>query len=159
MMQRNDEQGHRSRKLIQRVPQPRDLLVVQEAYSVLSNRPRFAESTGAILSIGEKFTVNPATGSGGLSIPLPLSHGRAGFTPDLTLAYDSSSGNGVFGFGWTASTAAITRKTDRGLPRYRDSEESDIFVLSGAVIVYHYRRDDDAGVDVSRLREAQRSFR
>jgi hypothetical protein len=87
---------------------------------------------GAIRSIGEKFAVNPATGSGGLSIPLPLSHGRAGFTPELTLAYDSAAGNGVFGFGWTASTAAVLRKTDRGLPRYRDSDESDVFVMSGA---------------------------
>jgi Salmonella virulence plasmid 65kDa B protein len=27
---------------------------------------------------------------------------------------------------------AITRKTDKGLPRYRDDQESDVFLLSGA---------------------------
>ena len=27
---------------------------------------------------------------------------------------------------------AITRKTDKGLPQYRDAEESDVFILSGA---------------------------
>src|SRR5207247_569965 len=27
---------------------------------------------------------------------------------------------------------AITRKTDKGLPRYLDSDESDVFILSGA---------------------------
>ncbi|WP_366836081.1 SpvB/TcaC N-terminal domain-containing protein [Nitrosomonas sp.] len=27
---------------------------------------------------------------------------------------------------------AITRKTDKGLPRYNDADESDVFILSGA---------------------------
>jgi hypothetical protein len=30
------------------------------------------------------------------------------------------------------STPAITRKTDKGLPRYDDPEDSDLFVLSGS---------------------------
>ncbi len=34
--------------------------------------------------------------------------------------------------GWCLSTPAITRKTDRGLPEYRDAEESDVHILSGA---------------------------
>ena len=34
--------------------------------------------------------------------------------------------------GWSLSSPAITRKTDKGLPRYRDSEESDVFILSGS---------------------------
>ena len=36
---------------------------------------------GAIRGIGEKFSVNPATGTGLLHILLPLSPGRSGFTP------------------------------------------------------------------------------
>lgn len=87
---------------------------------------------GAIRGIGEKFSVNPATGTGSFSIPFPLSPGRAGFTPQLNLSYDSGSGNGTFGFGWSISAASITRKTDKGIPRYDDGGESDVFILSGA---------------------------
>lgn len=87
---------------------------------------------GAIRGIGEKFTANPVTGTGSGTIPLGSSPGRSGFGPQLELSYDSGSGNGPFGFGWSLSLPAITRKTDKGLPLYRDAEESDVFILAGA---------------------------
>jgi RHS repeat-associated protein len=87
---------------------------------------------GAIRGIGEKFAANPVTGTGSMSVPIFTSPGRSGFGPQLSLSYDSGAGNGPFGFGWSLSLPSITRKTDKGLPRYRDSEESDEFILSGA---------------------------
>ena len=87
---------------------------------------------GAIRGIDEKFAANLATGAGSLSIGLALSPARMGFGPKLSLGYDSGAGNGVFGMGWSLSTPSITRRTDKGTPRYFDGEESDIFVLSGA---------------------------
>lgn len=87
---------------------------------------------GAIRGIGEKFSTNSATGTVSLSIPIATSPGRSGFELSLELAYDSGAGNGPFGIGWQLSTPTVTRKTDKGLPRYRDSEESDVFILSGA---------------------------
>ena len=87
---------------------------------------------GAIQSIGEKFATNPVTGTGSMSVPIATSPGRSGFGPQLALSYDSGSGNGVYGFGWTLPLPSITRKTAKGLPRYHDAEESDIFLLSGA---------------------------
>src|ERR1700722_12889 len=78
---------------------------------------------GAIRGIGEKFAVNSATGTGSLSVPLPLSPGRSGFTPSLSLSYNSGAGNGPFGFGWSVSRPSIARKTDKGLPRYCDGDE------------------------------------
>jgi hypothetical protein len=51
--------------------------------------------------------------------------------PPLQLAYASGSGNGPFGFGRSLDVPAFTRKTDRGLPRYGDGEERDVFILSG----------------------------
>lgn len=87
---------------------------------------------GAIRGIGEKFAANPVTGTASLSIPIYTSPGRSGFGPQLALAYDSGAGNGPFGFGWTLSLPSITRKTEKGLPRYRDADESDVFILSGA---------------------------
>jgi RHS repeat-associated protein len=87
---------------------------------------------GAIRGIGEKFAVNPVTGTASLTVPLPTSPGRSGFGPQLTLSYDSGSGNGPFGFGWSLGLPSITRKTDKGLPRYQDAGESDVFIISGA---------------------------
>ncbi len=87
---------------------------------------------GAIRGIGEKFAANPVTGTGSLSVPIYTSPGRSGFGPQLSLAYDSGTGNGLFGFGWHLSLPALTRKTDKGLPKYQDAEASDVFILSGA---------------------------
>ena len=83
-------------------------------------------------SIGEKFDVNPATGTGSMSIPIATSPGRSGYGPQLALSYNSGSGNGIFGLGWGLSLPQITRKTDKGLPQYLDCKESDVFLLSGA---------------------------
>lgn len=87
---------------------------------------------GAIHGMGEKFAANPVTGTGSMSIPIASSPGRSGFGPQLSLSYDSGAGNGPFGFGYHLSSPGITRKTDKGLPKYRDTEESDVFILSGA---------------------------
>ncbi len=84
---------------------------------------------GAIRGIGEKFETNPVTGTGALSVPIVTSPGRSGFGPSLALTYDSGRGNGVFGFGWTLSLPSITRRTDKGLPRYDDT---DVFLFSDA---------------------------
>jgi len=86
---------------------------------------------GAIQSIGEKFSVNAVTGSGTASIPLPVSTGRNGFTPNLSLSYDSSAGNSSFGLGWSLSLPTITRKTSKGLPIYNNDDESDVFIIAG----------------------------
>src|SRR5207248_5931947 len=91
---------------------------------------------GAIRGIGEKFAANPVTGTGSMTVPIATSPGRSGFGPQLSLSYDSGAGNGPFGFGWSLSLPSITRKTDKGLPRYLDGQDqepdSDVFVLSGA---------------------------
>ena len=87
---------------------------------------------GAIRGIGEKFGTNPVTGTASFSVPIATSPGRSGFGPQLSLSYDSGAGNGPFGLGWNLALPAITRKTDKGLPRYRDEVDSDEFILSGA---------------------------
>ena len=87
---------------------------------------------GAIRGMGEKFAANPVTGTGSMSVPIATSPGRSGFGPQLSLSYDSGAGNGPFGLGWSLSLPSITRKTDKGLPQYLDSADSDVFILSGA---------------------------
>ena len=104
----------------------------QDNFRVQAPSVSLPKGGGAIKGIGEKFAANPVTGTGSMSIPIATSPGRAGFGPQLGLSYDSGAGNGPFGFGWSLSLPSVTRKTDKGLPRYNDFEESDVFVLSGA---------------------------
>ena len=87
---------------------------------------------GAIRGLGEKLGANPATGSAKATIPIATSPGRHGFGPRLALTYDSAGGATVFGLGWSLDLPAIARRTDRGVPTYRDPEDSDVFVLAGA---------------------------
>ena len=81
---------------------------------------------GALKGIGETFQPNLFTGTGNYTIPIAISPGRNG--PKLSLQYSSGNGNGPFGFGWQLSIPRITRKTEKGLPRYDDT---DVFVMSG----------------------------
>jgi RHS repeat-associated protein len=94
--------------------------------------PSLPKGGGAIRGIGEKFSANPVTGTAQIQIPVAVSPGRAGFQPDLSIAYDSGAGNGPFGHGFHLSVPQITRKTDKGLPTYDDVHDSDVFILSGA---------------------------
>ena len=82
---------------------------------------------GAVGGIGETFKPNLFTGTGNFSVPIATSSGRGGFGPELTFQY--SSGNGPFGMGWALSIPQVSRKTEKGLPRYTDDHT---FLLSGA---------------------------
>ena len=86
---------------------------------------------GALKGIDEKFQVNPSNGTSSFSIPLPLSPNRNGFTPALSISYNSGAGNSVLGIGWGLDFPSIQRKTDKRLPRYHDTEEEDVFMFSG----------------------------
>lgn len=92
----------------------------------------FPKGGGAIRGLGEKASVNPATGTSSIQIPIAITSSRANVMPSLSLSYDSGQGNGIFGLGWNIMIPSISRKTDKGLPRYFDAEESDTFLISGA---------------------------
>jgi RHS repeat-associated protein len=98
---------------------------------------------GAIRGLGEKFQTNPANGIATLTIPVPLSKSRGEFQPALTLSYGSGSGNGPYGLGWSLGLPSISRRTDKGVPRYAPfarrvqdiaaaDRAADIFLLSGS---------------------------
>ena len=107
---------------------------------------------GAIRGIGEKFGVDPATGSGSLSVPLTTSPGR-GLQPGLSLTYDTGHGNGPWGVGWSLSVPAITRKTDKGLPRY---DEQDGYLLSGSEDLVPVLDADWRPLEYERVEDGQR---
>ena len=76
---------------------------------------------GALRGMGERFSTDLATGRGSMTVPIAVSHGRSGFSPQLTLRYDSGNGNGPFGMGWSLSLPQISRLIDMGVPRYLDA--------------------------------------
>ncbi len=110
----------------------KDKNAVSEEQAQGTPRIELPKGGGAIRGMGEKFAANPVTGTGSMSVPIAVSPGRTDFGPQLSLSYDSGSGNSPFGFGWSLSLPSITRKTDKGLPQYNDAAESDVFILSGA---------------------------
>ncbi|MGC1242936.1 MAG: SpvB/TcaC N-terminal domain-containing protein, partial [Chryseosolibacter sp.] len=91
---------------------------------------------GALRSIDEKFQINAVNGTASFNIPLPITPGRNGFTPALSLSYNSGSGNGLFGLGWDVSLTVVQLKADKRLPRYGNGGEAeDVYTLSGEDLV------------------------
>jgi len=114
------------------VPTEENAEASEEKQGVSAPAITLPKAGGAIHGMGEKIAANPVTGTGSMSIPIATSPGRSGFGPGLSISYDSGAGNGSFGLGWNLSIPSITRKTDKGLPKYQDAEDSDVFILSGA---------------------------
>jgi RHS repeat-associated protein len=117
----------------------------KDSFAVSAPAITLPKGGGAVRGIGEKFAANPVTGTGSMSVPISTSPGRTGFGPQLSLSYDSGAGNGAFGLGWNLSLPSITRKTDKGLPKYQDADESDVFILSGAEDLVPLLKLDTAG--------------
>lgn len=91
---------------------------------------------GALQGIGETFSPDLFTGTGNFTVPFALPPGRNGFQPQLALVYSTGNSNGPFGLGWAMGVPGVSRKTSKGVPRYRDRAvnppDRDTFILSGA---------------------------
>ena len=69
----------------------------QNKFRVSGPQISLPKGDGAIRDIGEKFAAKLFTGIGSLTVPLATSLGRSGFGPQLSMTYDSGTGNGPFG--------------------------------------------------------------
>ena len=86
------------------------------------------DGPGSIEGLGESFEPSAATGTSSYSVSITVPPGVVGFQPSLALRYSSGAGNGELGLGWSMGLPVVQRGTDRGLPRYDDS---DTIVLRG----------------------------
>lgn len=84
-------------------------------YQLRAPRVCFASPPDYGPGIPAGLTVEAATGTAVLRVPLPLSAGRNGQTPDLSLCYRSGNGDGVFGMGWSLELPAIRRMASEGV--------------------------------------------
>lgn len=89
----------------------RDETTKSSGISIKAPSINLPKGGGAIKGMGEKFTANPVTGTGSMTVPIATSPGRSCFGTQLSLSYDSDSGNGSNGFGWSLSVPSIMRKS------------------------------------------------
>ncbi|MBI6856208.1 toxin [Pseudomonas cichorii] len=83
--------------------------------------PSLPKGGGTIQSTGNSWGVVGSGGTASLEIPLPVSPGR-GYEPALSLGYQSSIGNGLFGIGWNLNIGCVARRASKGVPTYTDDD-------------------------------------
>lgn len=85
------------------------------------------------IRIPNENAVNPQSGAAVTSLKIPLSPGRSGIQPELSLAYNSSAGNSVFGMGWQLQgNPVISLSLKEGYPKY---DGTDGFSFGGQELV------------------------
>ena len=72
-----------------------------------------------------------SAGDARLSYPVRIPPGRNGMQPDVTIAYNSSGGNGWLGMGWDLPIQAVNIDTRWGVPRYDPLVETETYMLNG----------------------------
>lgn len=81
------------------------------------NTPAMPKGGAAIQGTGKGWGDIGSSGTASLEIALPISPAR-GYTPALSLTYQSGAGNGPFGLGWGVHLGAVSRRTSHGVPGY-----------------------------------------
>lgn len=103
---------------------------------------------GSIEGLGLSFEPQLNTGSAVYNLQVKLPQGTSSHTPELHINYNSGTGDSPVGIGWNFGPSSISRKTDRGLPRYVDSDNSSDDDKDGLVDeldeidLFVYGRDD-----------------
>lgn len=98
-----------------------------------------AETTATVGKIADAFSVSK-TGEANYSLTLAVPPGRAGMEPHISLSYDSSSGSGLVGMGFSlAGFSSITRCPSNiaqdGLSRSVSYDALDNFCIDGFRLV------------------------
>jgi RHS repeat-associated protein len=87
---------------------------------------------GSVQGLGESFEVDLNSGSVRETIPIQVPPGTHGAAPKLAISYNSGSGDGPLGVGWSLGVSSIQCETEKGLPRYQGN---DLLLYEGAELV------------------------
>ena len=71
------------------------------------------------------------SGDAQLDLPIEVPPGRRGMEPDLALGYNSGSGNGWLGLGWSLSIPEVAIDDRWGVPRYDGGTETETYMFAG----------------------------
>lgn len=88
-------------------------------------------AAGTLTGLGEAFQGPGQSGFAELTIPFDVTPAR-GLEPELSLRYDSSGHNGVFGQGVSVALPSVTVAINRHMPRY---DGTDSYALNGNALV------------------------
>jgi RHS repeat-associated protein len=83
-----------------------------------------------------------SSGTVNMSLPIEIPSGRQGMQPQLSISYNSESGNGWLGVGWDVNLPAITVDTRWGVPHYFADKESESYLLNGEELLPMIQRSD-----------------
>ncbi len=90
----------------------------------MSQEVSFLQVDPKDLKMPVEASVNSQTGDAFSSVSIPITTGRNGFQPNLSLSYNSGSGNSVFGMGWhLQGIPNICLSLKDGYPRYDGSDK------------------------------------
>jgi hypothetical protein len=116
--------------------------------------PALPKGGGAIQSIGKGWGAIGSTGAASLEIALPITAGR-GYAPGLTLVYQSSVGNGLFGLGWNINLGCVARRATKGVPTYTDD---DVIIGPDGDVWLAERKPDGSLISTSRTAPDNQSY-
>lgn len=102
--------------------------------------PTFSVSPNSVLGEIEIRSGVAQTGARTYEVPIKVLPGMAGFTPSITLTYNSLQGNGLLGYGWNIGGLSAVNRTNKNI--YFDGATSgismktdDAFELDGSRLV------------------------
>jgi RHS repeat-associated protein len=105
---------------------------MRESSGVAAGLTALPSGAAGIAPLGDRFQPDLVRGSGSYGVPLTLPAGPNDLKPALSLTYSTGGGNGPFGLGWRLDLLRIERRTDRGVPRYGDTDQ---YVIAGAEVL------------------------
>ena len=93
----------------------------EDKNGVAPNTISLPKGPGSIEGLGNAFQPMLNTGNSRYSVPLNVPSGVTGHTPEVSLEYNSGTGDSSVGLGWSVEPGGISRQVDKGIPRYVDT--------------------------------------
>jgi hypothetical protein len=96
----------------------------EDKNGVSPNTVSLPSGPGSIEGLGDSFQPMLNTGTSRYGVKLILPTAPAGNTPELIAQYDSGTGYGLAGLGWSYGPKGIRRRLDKGLPLFVDEDNN-----------------------------------
>ena len=107
-----------------------------ESMSIKPHEVSLPKGVGAIHGIGETFKPDFFSGTGSYKIPFTITRVRV-LESEFSIDYNSSSGNGPFGMGFSVGLEKTSLKMVSSIPKY---EGKETYLLNGSELVRHIKK-------------------